>query len=140
MLTRENELRLSESVQLRFKAAEASVDSEWMCVAQEIQEQVIKEFSKASHSSLDVVRHMDIALFELRAAANRHPEIALYVRHNRARRGTLRVGDPCPNVSVVSVASSSSSSTSSTPQLQQRNLLDHAKPGRPLVIIAGSYS
>eukprot|EP00946_MAST-07B_sp_MAST-7B-sp1_P001952 g1952.t1 len=74
-----------------FQAAEASVDSEWMCVAQDIQEQVVKEFSRASHSSLDVVAHMDIALFELRAAANRHPEVALYVRHNRARRGTLPV-------------------------------------------------
>ena len=87
MLTRENELRLSEAVQLRFKAAEASVDSEWMCVAQEIQEQVINEFSKASHSSLDVMRHMDVALFELRAAANRHPGtdtvVVIYNNNNK---------------------------------------------------------
>ena len=138
MLARENELRLSPETQSRFQAAEASVDSEWMCVAQDIQEQVVKEFSRASHSSLDVVAHMDIALFELRAAANRHPEVALYVRHNRARRGTLHAGDPCPNVSVASVNSSPSAS-SATP-IEQCQLLGHAKPGRPLVIVAGSYS
>ena len=104
MLTRENELRLSEAVQLRFKAAEASVDSEWMCVAQEIQEQVINEFSKASHSSLDVMRHMDVALFELRAAANRHPgtdTVVVIYNNNNKIYCILLVKFPIPRSSMA---------------------------------------
>ncbi len=136
MLVHENFLRLSPQAQQRFEAAEASADSEWMAVAQEIQEQVVREFSVGRPH---VERDMDVALWELRAAAQRHPEHALYVRHNRARQGTLRVGDVCPNVPVVSVFATSSSSSSAAPP-QHRHLLDRASPGRPLVIIAGSYS
>lgn len=39
-------------------------------------------------------------LIQLRSAAHRHPEIVHYVRFNRARRGTLRVGSRAPDVSM----------------------------------------
>ena len=40
LLRREDELRRSEDAQRRMKLAEDSVDSEWMDVATEIQQQV----------------------------------------------------------------------------------------------------
>ena len=73
MLQREEELRWSEAVQQRFTAAEASGTSEWMDVAREVQQQVLKEFH---YFPL-------VSLHALRLAAQQHPEIPMYIRENR---------------------------------------------------------
>ena len=119
MLQREEELRWSEAVQQRFTAAEASGTSEWMDVAREVQQQVLKEF----HYSPTLV-----SLHALRLAAQQHPEIPMYIRENRARAGALVVGDDAPNVPVVALNGTTT------------RLLDYSTGDRPLIVIAGSYS
>jgi hypothetical protein len=120
MLHREEELRLSFPVQHRFTAAEQSGNTEWMDVAREVQLQVLTEFHYAP---------TDTNLHALQIAAQKHPNIPMYVRENRARSGNLRVGHDAPNVEVVSLDGSAA-----------HLLDDYATAGRPLVVIAGSYS
>ena len=123
MLVREDQLRrFDEDVQERFRVAESSVDSEWMDVAEEIQRQVCREFKVQPH-------HMVEALRQLRSAALRHPELAIYVRYNRCERGSLREGDPCPNVPLYDLNGE---------KVMIRGLA--SRSDQKLVILAGSYS
>ena len=119
MLRREDHLRRHDpSVQKRFEEAENNVNSEWMDVAQEIQEQVCREFGVVEGS-----QQMAQALRELRVAALKNPELALYVRYNRARMGTLKVGDDCPNVEMFQLDGT------------KKSLLDAGQEGRLFSII-----
>ena len=121
MLKRENELRLSKDVQLRFEEAEKSgSNTDWIEVASEVQKEVLREF--------DVPEG---ALHAYRCAANKFPDIALYVKYNRARQGDLQVGSKAPDVSLISLEDDGST--------RIQSLLELGKD-RPLVLIAGSLS
>jgi len=124
MLRRENELRLyDEGVQERFRIAESTSSSDWMEVADQIQRQVLREFGIQPH-------HMVEGLRQLRSAALRHPELAIYVRFNRCERGSLREGDPCPNIALYDLEGR-----------RQKLLVGGGGGGnRKLAILAGSYS
>lgn len=123
MLQRENELRLSDEYQTRFREAEETSSSSWLDVVNELQEQVVREFH------LD--DEMDNALLCLRCATQIYPElkdIPLYTKFNRARDGDLQVGDSAPNVPVVQLDG------------QESQLFDGLPPTAPTVLISGSYS
>ena len=115
ILVRENELRLSPAVQLRFSEAEKSGSSDWIEVAGEVQSEVLAEFG---------IRPTPSALNELRVSAVRIG-ISLYVVHNRASAGYLEIGSKAPDVPLFDL--------SGVP----KNLLDYQRPGRPLVVLAG---
>ena len=83
----ENRMRLSPEGQAAFAAAEEKDDDDWMEAASRMQFQSLKEVGLAPTAR-------NVAL--LRATALEHPEIALYVRHNRCRKGELQVGDSAP--------------------------------------------
>ena len=121
MLKRENELRLSQAVQKRFEEAERSGSkTDWIEVATQVQLEVLKEFNIA-----------ESALHAYRCAANKHG-LSLYVKYNRAREGSLKVGAPAPDVSLVSLKDDDSTCVQS--------LLDVQHVDRPLIIVAGSIS
>lgn len=84
-LALERDLRLSEGVQQRMQAAEASVDSEWMDVAAAVQREVVSRPEYA-----DVLAACGgstaRAVGALQAAARRHPDLAIQARWNRAQR------------------------------------------------------
>ena len=111
-------MRLSPAVQLRFSAAETSGGGDWLDVAAEVQAEVLREFGIAPTPK---------ALRGLRLAAPRIG-LSLYVRHNRARRGDLEVGDDAPDVALVDLEG------------RRVRLGEYQKKGRPLVVLAGSYS
>ncbi len=99
MLIRENELRLSDEYQKRYKDAEQISSSSWLDLTDEIQRQIIREFHLEDE--------MDDALLCLRCATQIYPElkeIPLYVRYNRARDGDLQVGDIAPDLPVVQLS------------------------------------
>ena len=121
MLKRENELRLGQEVQKRFEEAERSgSNTDWIEVATQVQLEVLREFNVAESS-----------LQAYRCAANKHG-ISLYVKYNRAREGSLKVGAAAPDVSLISLMDDG------TTRLQ--SLLDTQQADRPLVIVAGSLS
>jgi hypothetical protein len=118
LLHREAELRKSPEIQMAMKAAEESGDSEWMDVVHDIQCRIVKDST-------------GISLNDLRKAALRHPEIAFWVKHNRARRGSLKVGDPAPDIRLCRAVDGSWTS-----------LLDRSEKetAQRMVIVAGSLS
>ena len=124
MLIRENELRLSDEYQNRFREAEqTSSTSSWLDVADELQQQVVREY----HLDGEMVN----ALLCLRCATQIYPElkdIPLYTKYNRARDGDLLVGDATPDVPVVQLDG------------RESQLFNGLEPSAPTVLISGSYS
>jgi hypothetical protein len=119
ILAREEELRKNEDAQIRFEEAESSGDRDWIVVAEEIQAETLQEFG---------IEPTPFALHQLRLAAARIGT-SFYIKFNRARQGNLSPGSPAPDVPLVSF-------TTEAPA----TLLSYAKPGRPLVVLAGSFS
>ena len=55
-------------------------------------------------------------------------DLSLYVRHNRARKGNLQVGDRAIDIQLLNMNN------------QFVSLLSYSHPHQPLLIIAGSYT
>lgn len=119
LLRREAKDRRSAVVQREMEEAESSVDSQWMDVINRLQHRIVQEYVTSEGLYLSV--------HDLRLAALRHPEIAFWVKRNRARQGLLRVGDVSPNVSLLRAADGNSTML----------LTDETKP---VVVMAGSWS
>ena len=118
----EQKLRTSDDGQRRFSAAESQNDKDWLFVAAEMQQTALIQAG---------IRPTPENLDRLRDAALRHPELALYVRQNRCRRGHLTTGDIAPNISLQDLNGSSMDLFSG---------LELGLRARPLVVFAGSYS
>jgi hypothetical protein len=54
--------------------------------------------------------------------------LSLYVRHNRAQQGNLKIGDRAIDIQLLDMNG------------EFVSLLSHCHPNRPLLIIAGSYT
>ena len=54
--------------------------------------------------------------------------LSLYVRHNRAKQGNLKVGDEAIDIQLLNMNG------------EFVSLLSHCQPHRPLLVIAGSYT
>lgn len=108
-----------------MEKAEESVDTEWMDVVATVQGQVVAEF-RQEHPDEDITIH------NLRLAALRHPEIAYWVKYNRARQGYLRVGDTAPDMRLLCAASGQETS------LLYANTV--AETPERVVVVAGSLS
>jgi hypothetical protein len=132
MLRREAEMRKSPETQHAMEKAEESVGSEWMDVVANVQRSVVQQFH-SEYASLkengDDDNISTISVHDLRLAALRHPEIAFWVKFNRARQGTLRVGDEAPDVLLVQANSG-----------EDTTLLNRTTKGKPCVVVAGSLS
>lgn len=129
MLRREDECRRDPETQSLMEQAEESVDTEWMDVAAEVQRRVVKEFHELFSPAITVE--------ELRMAAQRHPEIAHWVRYNRARHGKLKVGHVAPDVRIRH-AYSGEVTTLLTSHYHSTNR--ESKGEKPIVVVAGSWS
>lgn len=93
LLAREDAMRRSPETQREMAKAESDPDREWMDVAAEIQQWVCSEAEDVVAACGGIER----AVRELRRAAQRNPDLALYVRFNRAGRGdvgTVLLFDP----------------------------------------------
>jgi hypothetical protein len=101
-----------------MELAEKSKASDWTNVAEKVQHQVLNEFHQNS-----------ISLHDLRLAALRHPEVAFWVKHNRARRGDLREGDAAPNVHLLRAQDD-----------EPTSLLEEISTDDYTVVVAGSLS
>lgn len=133
MLHRENDLRRAPETQAAMERAEGSARSEWMDVVEDIQKQVVQEFqNKSLHK---------ITIQDLRSAAMRYPDIAHWVKYNRARRGTLKVGDAAPDV-PLRCARTCDPTTLLTYKIEHDSGSRDLKGGqkKPIVVFAGSLS
>lgn len=122
MLSLEATLRKGADIQKRYGEVEAAGgDESWMEVTEDLQKQVVISFGFGAT--------VDQAVAELRRAAPRYPEIAFWVKFNRARRGLIRFNDPVPDISVAPLVPG--------PHMQLRDLV---LPDRPLAVVSLSYS
>jgi hypothetical protein len=133
MLIRENELRLSEAVQLEYAAAEVSGTRDWMNVTEKLQEKMLaRDFNILPDK-------MKAALFALRTATSKYPDLAsipLYVKYNRARDGKMQCGDSVPNLPLVSADFKGQNEKSFTTHLHTLTNSDK----QPCVVFAGSVT
>lgn len=124
--------RKSKSTQRWFEEAERSVNSEWMQVAAEIQYNIVKEYLFRDPTRRVTKKDVKLGVNQLREAARRHPEIAHYVKFNRARDCPISVGALAPDIIMAR-----SSNRESVSLLQRSGLQKH---NSHLVIVAGSVS
>lgn len=101
MLKREDELRLSPTVQARF--ADPSFDA--ILIAADVQEQVVTEFGFGASKET-----LQLGIECIRAAPALYPDnpeirrIPHYLRYNRSRRGELEPGDTIPNAYLAQLS------------------------------------
>lgn len=124
MVQRENDLRRIPQMQKEMEVAETKPDQDWIDIAVKIQKQVITEFQA-------LYPHLNLTIVDLRRAAKRYPEIAFWVKYNRAKKGSLSVGDNAPNLVLYDT------------HLEQDTTLfndNEISSAKPIVIVAGSLS
>lgn len=123
MLTRENQLRLSEEYQKMYDDVDLRISEE---IEDTIQKRVLREF----HFPDD-----DATLQKYRSTNGLYlndPEIrnsVVYMKYDRTNTGSLEVGMPCPNVTCLDLDT-----------LEHKNILDFARKDVPLVIVGGCYT
>ena len=115
-----------------MQKAEESVESEWMNVVEDLQHRLIREYRQ--ECVLSDITVSSITVHDLRQAALRHPEIAFWVKYNRARRGDLKVGDVAPDVALCRAGDGESTSLLEMPST------GGSTSANRIVVVAGSYS
>ena len=143
-LRAEEAARLSAEVQAEYGAVEddaAGADgSDWLAVTAALQERVLRAAGVPA-------RPMEAALFALRGAAQLFPDdaelqrISLYVRHNRARHGTLQPGDTLPDVPLFALDAPADATDAADAAGGARTSLRAACAGaQPTLLVAGSWT
>ena len=157
VLRRENEARLSPETQARF-AAVGEVGDGWLEVVEALQREVAVACGLTERVGVAAMRNAERLLDPIHHAEIR--EISLYRKYNRCKDGDLNVGDAAPDVLVaglggeggeggegpglaakisgMSRAVGGCGANRATPR--SPSLFDFGRPGRPLVVFAGSYS
>lgn len=136
LLRREVELRKAPETLEAMQRAEESVDFEWMNVVEDLQHRIIQQYQTERNDSLPF-EFADISVRDLRLAALRHPEIAFWVKNNRARQGSLKVGDVAPDVPLLRAIDGSLTSLLAQSSTDAANT---EPSSRRTVVVAGSLS
>lgn len=135
MLIKENELRLSNEMQAKFAALEVDTSyQDWLYAVEDMQRELVQSHGFGG-------KQQARALFELRCAAQLYPEekefreIPLYVKYNRAKHCSVRVGSAVPDLPLTQVTLNPDGPprTSSLREVCCGN-------GLPTLVMAGSYS
>ena len=139
LLRAENAARLSPATQDALRKLQAG-GGDWIDEMGRMQEDLVRgalpRFARAPN-----VRERQLwvadGLLALRTAAAEFPHlrgISLWERHNRARQGDLRVGDPLVNCPLIPLVDGGSGIGTQTTLFQV--VAGHA--GAPLLVLAGS--
>jgi len=135
MLRRENELRLCQETQNKFKSVASSKGpSGWLDVVEELQRQVCREFAMNEKVGLVALRYAQ----DLLPGDIEVHEISLYRKYNRCRDGKLQVADAPPDVTLLSL--NSNKERQSIVSIRELLLPATAPSQLPLVVFAGSYT
>jgi len=128
MLSRENEIRLTDDIQNLYDGCALTDSEKYTEVTTNVQRQVLREFGFVDGEQ---------GLTMLRSALTMYPDdpelktLVYYHKYNRSRQGDLKVGDKI-DISTVQLANAAGTTVT--------ELSSYAQPDRPLVLIAGSIS
>eukprot|EP01059_Diplonema_ambulator_P034824 TRINITY_DN799_c1_g2_i1.p1 TRINITY_DN799_c1_g2~~TRINITY_DN799_c1_g2_i1.p1 ORF type:complete len:223 (+),score=71.40 TRINITY_DN799_c1_g2_i1:48-671(+) len=122
MMERENELRTCEETQIAYTQYDSPFDSG---VTEGLQKRVLWEFDiPGTDEALDV--------YHTQRWYHRNDKevqsVPLYIKYDISRAGDLKMGDVAPDVHLV------------TCKGEDTKLSSFMNAGRPLVVVAGSYS
>jgi hypothetical protein len=115
-----------------MEKAEESVNSEWMDVIEQLQRRIILDYNATLSDGNSCGG--TISVNDLRRAALRHPEVAFWVKYNRARSGKLRVGEVAPDVPLLHAVDGRETTLLVTTKSASADL------SKPVVVVAGSLS
>ncbi|CAG8494077.1 7424_t:CDS:2 [Ambispora gerdemannii] len=135
VLREEERRRFSPEIQKQYYnvGSDPKCGKDWMDVTDQMQHELVREFG-----------YSDEAVQLLRRAPQIYPDdpafhtTQVYVRNNIAHIGDLTEGMSAPDCSLVSLESSATIGNVTSPDL----ILLHSlcQPGRPLVLLGGSYT
>ena len=157
LLQEEEVLRLSPEWQMKFKTSESDYDnqvitddnlgqSDWIDHVDQLQRIIISRKLQQLLQREVSENEVERGIYSLQTATIRYPElksIPLYVRFNRARRGSLKVGDVAPDVPLYSFDFFNCNLNNKDLNLVNLTSLSSIwkqKPDQPLLVIASSFS
>ena len=129
VLVAEEAARFAADTQAAFAAAEDSLDTDWLEVADALQRRLLRSAGVPPSHEAQALRH-------LRAATYTHPALAaipVYRRRQRARPGILAPGDVARDVQVLSMDGVPSRLHAAALQLSNGGT-------RPLLLVSGSLT
>jgi hypothetical protein len=115
-----------------MEKAEESVNSEWMDVIDQLQRRIVLVYNATVSGEKNCGG--TVSVNDLRRSALRHPEVAFWVKYNRARSGKLRVGDVAPDVLLLHAVDGKDTTLLATTKSAS------ADASKPVVVVAGSLS
>ena len=141
LLRREAALRKSKKVKEDMEKAEASAESEWMDVIDQLQQSIVDDYlmTQSNQSCDGTVVRPTISVIELRLAALRHPGVAFWVKYNRARQSDLRIGEKGPNVPLRRAMDGTKTSLLEANPVPVATAAPQSRE-KPIVVFAGSLS
>jgi len=134
MLKREECLRLSAETQRQFREARQEANGVFRIV-EALQRRVVHEFGLPEDVGLEALRRAEQWIGSARAQ-----KLSLYRRHNRLADGPLTIGAEAPLGTVPPLLCLSRGETMAKTSSFSMSLSAMSKPGRPLVLVAGSHS
>ncbi|CAF4089627.1 unnamed protein product [Rotaria sp. Silwood2] len=117
LLIQEEKIRLRQETQQLLLSIEDRKDIDWIDIIADLQSKLIKNAIRE-----DAIEH------EIQCDLSEFHNLSLYVRHNRAKQGDLRIDDLAVDIQLLNMNS------------QFVSLLSYFNSNRPLSIIAGSYT
>ncbi len=126
MVTEEDEIRHSKEYQDQCTAVK-NIPNGWLTVTSDIQKSIINK-----HGFTDDIS-ADIALNMMRSAVHLYPnnpifQNVLYVKHNLAKKGTLKIGDNISNYDIIDINN------------QSHSLYDLVAIEKPSILLMGSHT
>ena len=149
LLIKEEQIRLSPETQQLLASIEDRKDIDWMDIIAHLQTQLIRDelgqdatdeeiqhglrytfhyYIYSSHHLLMFYCRILRSAHHLYSDDQQFHSLSLYVRHNRAQKGHLNIGDQAVDIQLLTINS------------EYVSLLSHCHSSRPLLIIAGSYT
>ncbi|CAF3189164.1 unnamed protein product [Rotaria sp. Silwood2] len=130
LLMKEEQIRLSRETQQLLSSIEDRKDMDWMDVIADLQTNLIKEAigQDATEDEIQCGLRIFRSAHQLYSNDNKFHNLSLYVRHNRAKQGNLRIGDSAIDIQLLNMNG------------EFVSLLSYFHSNRPLLIIAGSYT
>ncbi|CAM4837810.1 unnamed protein product [Rotaria magnacalcarata] len=130
LLIQEEQIRLSQETQQLLANIEDRKDIDWMDIVTDLQTELIKKAigEDATQDEIQYGLHIFRSAHQLYGRDPEFHNLSLYVRHNRAKQGNLKLGDQAVDVRLLNTNG------------EFVSLLSHCHPNRPLLILAGSYT
>jgi len=99
MLQRENEIRLSDEIQMQYEEMDMMDDEKYVEITDQVQKKVLNEFGFEGNEKERECYRTALEMYPQQKEELK--QLVFYYKYNRSRDGELKVGDTVPLSSVV---------------------------------------